>query len=343
LKTSIIEGAFVETVEGLIFDVKGLVHPPDRVIAFVRYYLNERGNRLRSDGRRYSKLYDLKERYDFLRSNYPAYVYFDYVFGMELQAVPHDRINIVYEPRQQLRKLLSKRAGSQEIGKLKEYAIDLAKIISKEANIPISSIGISGSILVGLETEDSDLDLVIYGEKECRKAYEALHQLLESEKDLRRYTLTELKDLYEFKKQAMNVSFEDFLLMESRKVSQGVFKGVDFFVRFVKEPSEINETYGDRIYRKVGRITVKAKVIDASDSIFTPCRYLVKVLSVLDGAGLDAIKEVVSFRGRFTELANDNDIIIVRGDVERVTDVKNKTSYYRIILGNSRDDFLIRR
>ena len=66
-----IEGAFIESFEGLIFDVKGLVHPPDRVIAFVRYYLHEKGDRIRSDGRRYFKLYDLRERYHFLEKYYP--------------------------------------------------------------------------------------------------------------------------------------------------------------------------------------------------------------------------------------------------------------------------------
>ena len=33
----ILEGYAVETVEKLIFAVKGLVHPPDRLIAYMRY------------------------------------------------------------------------------------------------------------------------------------------------------------------------------------------------------------------------------------------------------------------------------------------------------------------
>ncbi len=44
------EGDFIETHEGLVFDVKGLVHPPERVIAFLRYYPSPKGKRKR-DGK----------------------------------------------------------------------------------------------------------------------------------------------------------------------------------------------------------------------------------------------------------------------------------------------------
>ena len=63
------EGDFVETTEGLIFDVKGLVHPPERVIAFLRYYPSKNGKRER-DGQQYDKVYHLAERFDFLKQHY---------------------------------------------------------------------------------------------------------------------------------------------------------------------------------------------------------------------------------------------------------------------------------
>jgi predicted nucleotidyltransferase len=41
------EGDFVESKDGWVFDVKGLVHPLDGVIAFVRYVPDEQGDRAR--------------------------------------------------------------------------------------------------------------------------------------------------------------------------------------------------------------------------------------------------------------------------------------------------------
>jgi len=37
------EGDFLETLEGLIFDVKGLLHPDARVIAYLRYLPDPHG------------------------------------------------------------------------------------------------------------------------------------------------------------------------------------------------------------------------------------------------------------------------------------------------------------
>ena len=40
-----IEGDLIESKDGVFFDVKGLVHPPKRVIAFIRYVPDLNGNR----------------------------------------------------------------------------------------------------------------------------------------------------------------------------------------------------------------------------------------------------------------------------------------------------------
>jgi len=52
------EGDFIETSEGLVFDVKGLIHPPNRIIAFLRYFPDKKGERKRNS-ERYSKVYSL--------------------------------------------------------------------------------------------------------------------------------------------------------------------------------------------------------------------------------------------------------------------------------------------
>ena len=101
------EGDFIETIEGLIFDVKGLVHPPDRIIAYLRYIPDPSGDRIRK-GIAYRKVYSLNEREAILRRYYPQYIRFDPIFGMEMQGVPKKRILKVYRPQEALQALMEK-------------------------------------------------------------------------------------------------------------------------------------------------------------------------------------------------------------------------------------------
>ncbi len=73
------EGDLIEVSEGALFDVKGLVHPPRRVVAFIRYYPNSRGERLKG-GVRFSKVYSLSKRYNLLKEKFPQYLVYDSVF-----------------------------------------------------------------------------------------------------------------------------------------------------------------------------------------------------------------------------------------------------------------------
>ena len=50
-----IEGFMVELPSGVIFEVKGLLHPPGKVLAYPRYLPDPAGDRVR-EGRRYRKV-----------------------------------------------------------------------------------------------------------------------------------------------------------------------------------------------------------------------------------------------------------------------------------------------
>ena len=53
--------------------------------------------------------------------------------------------------------------------------------LKEKAGIPWSAIGISGSIMAGLTNEKSDIDPLVYGVENSRKAYAALQELLKTE------------------------------------------------------------------------------------------------------------------------------------------------------------------
>jgi len=325
----ILEGDFIETVEKLIFDVKGLVHPPDRVIAYIRYMPDENGDRVR-EGTRYRKIYSLREREKFLREKYPHYLYRDPVFNTFLQAVPVRYISRVYKPSERLRKMLE----SSQLDEIEKSALKLALLIKEKAGLALESIGVTGSILVKLHKEDSDIDLVVIGEREGRKVYEAMEELF-NENSVQRYGTEELWRLYEFRSKDTPMSFEDFVKIERRKVLQGLFENKDFYIRLVKKPEEYGEKYGDRIYTPLKEARIKARVLNAEDSIFTPCRYVVDVLK-----GDSKIEEIASYRGRFCEVAKDGEVVEARGKLEKVIDRK-RGIYYRLLLGSSREDYMI--
>ncbi len=329
----IIEGFFIEDVDGFIFDVKGLVHPPDRVIAYLRYFPDKNGVRCRN-GILYRKVYSLTEREKVLKAKKPDYVYFDPVFGMFLEGVSRDRIMAVYDPREKLSKLLRSNKGSE----LEVAATHLALKIAEKAKISVSSIGVSGSMLVGLAGENSDVDLVVFGEENSRKAYKAMGELVNEGGEVQAYDDEGLKRLYEFRSKDTAVSYEDFARSERRKRMSGQVMGYDFFLRFVKFPSEYGESYGDRIYRSLGHAVIEGVVADASDAIFTPCRYVLERVRVLNGVK-KPVCEVFSLRGRFSDQAREGERVLARGKVESVKSEEGE--HFRIVIGGEKEDFLV--
>lgn len=331
----IVEGDFIEDKNNLIFDVKGLIHPPDRVIAYLRYYPDVDGERTRKNGKRYRKVYSLEEREKYLRKNFPEYIYFDPVFGVELQGVSRTQILKVYNPTDRLQNLLKLKAPDD----LERKIILFTETLKDESGIPISKMGVSGSILVDLTKPDSDIDIVVYGEKNCREAYEALKNLFnEKNSPIKPYNEEELKKLYDFRIRDTLMDYAAFLFSEKRKCMSGKINGKDFFIRFLKEPSEIPEKYGDIKYVSLNNARIEGLILDDKEAIFTPCRYIIEHTKTLEGDA-PRISEIASYRGRFCDQVREMERFIAQGKVEKVI-TKNET-YYRLLLGGEKEDFLI--
>lgn len=331
------EGDFIETSEGSLFDVKSLIHPPNRIIAFLRYFPDKKGER-EKNGRSYSKVYSLSKRYTLLKERYPQYLVYDPVFDEKLCEVPVDSVKNQYKPVEKLRELLS----SNSLDMLESLALQLAKQLKEIANIPWNAIGISGSIMVRLHKPSSDIDAIVYGSKNCRKVHSTLENLLsEKQGAFKPYTRRGLKALFDFRLKDTMMSYEDFVRTESRKVLQGKFMQTEYFIRFVKDWSEIGEKYGDVRYVNVGYARVEATVVDDSESIFTPCVYKISDARVLEGPQIKPLEEIASFRGRFCEQARNGEVVIAQGKVERVIDNKRNREHFRLLLGNKPSDYFV--
>ncbi len=329
------EGDIIETTDHIFCDVKGFVHPPRKIVAFIRFIPDANGGRERENVT-YRKVYPLQERYELLREQFPRYLVFDPVFDEHLCEVPIEAVKNHFKPHEGLASLRRKDA----LDEVETDALEFAELLKKEADVSWSKLGISGSLLIGLHKSSSDIDPVIYGSENCRKVYATLKTLMQrKDKPVKPYTREGLERLFDFRSKDTFMSFEDFLRIESRKVFQGMFKRRDYFIRCVKDWNEIEEKYGEVRYKSVGYAKVKATVTDDSAMIFTPCCYKIADVKILEGTLVEPIEEIASFRGRFCEQARNGETVIAQGKVEKVE--TSEQVFHRLLLGNRTSDFMV--
>lgn len=331
------EGDLIETWHGSVFDVKGLVHPRLEIIAFIRYFPDASGKREKNSVR-YEKVYPLQERFDLLINKFPQYLRYDSVFDEKLCKVPIQDIGKIYDPITKLKEM----NFSSNLDPLEKKVVDLAESLRINAGLTRDSIGVSGSILADLHTPYSDLDVIVYGSENCRKAYSALEEMSKDPSlTIKPYSLKELQGLFAFRSKDTIVSFEDFIKTESRKYLQGKFDETDYFFRFVKDWNEVKEQYGDIKFKNIGYARIKARINDASESILTPCTYVIEETKVLAGPKNLAVREIASFRGRFCDQAREGETVVAQGKIEQVSDCRSDYQYFRLLIGNRPSDYMI--
>jgi hypothetical protein len=332
------EGDFIETRNNLILDVKGMLHPPSRVIAFLRYYPSENGERIRN-GVKYKKVYSLDERYSVLAKRFPNYIYFDEVYGSIMQGVPRSDIAHLYQPTEKLTEFGN---NPESMDDLEKDSIEFCNTLSESAKVPLTKLGLTGSILVGLHDPQSDIDVIVYGHKNCIAVYEALDSLYKDRRSpVKPYGEHELRKLFKFRSSDTLTEWKSFLATEKRRRLQGLFKNRDYFLRFIRDWDEPREKYGDVVYKSQGQVSISATVTDDNEALFTPCTYKITDVRTVNGRVTreNTITEIASFRGRFCEVAKNGERITARGKLELVNE-KSGDTHHRVIVGAEKDDFL---
>lgn len=332
-----VEGFAVETCDGLIFTVKGLVHPPRRTIAYLRYVPDDVGDR-RRDGRGYRRVYRFADQLAELRARELPYLTHDPAFGVRLQTVPDADVCRVHDPRARLREL----AVREPDGELEQAAVAFCDLLEQAAAVEVSALGITGSLLFGLQNDASDLDIVVYGGDACRAVHGALGRLFDDDgSQVQRPDRVGLAAIAAGHREDTPISDADFQRLQARKVNEGRFRGRTWFVRFVRRPDEVRDRYGDPRYEPLGAATIRGRIDDASDALFTPCSYVVGDAETVEGATVPATCEVVSFRGRFSDQARRGEVVHAKGTLERVIRRAGPASA-RLTVG-APGDFLVSR
>jgi predicted nucleotidyltransferase len=321
------EGDYIETYEGLFFAVKGNRHPDDRIIAYLRYIPDQKGDRVR-DGIRYKRLYDIDETTKIIQESYPQYFgYIDWL-GFSLQVVPKSLIKRYYEPRKKLETL-----QKDPVSSLEKSIIWFVETLSRESNVYIDDFGVSGSVLIGLHTDESDIDLNVYGRTQGLQVYNALKKLKKESARISSYSRTTVQQVVNNRWGVIRKDVEVLSEIETRKNLHGLVDNRDYFVRLLLEnPSEtITST-------PITDVILTATIGEDKEKIFTPCRYALNTVHKISPSVEVTPRELVSYRGKFTEQVSKGDIVEAKGILEKVLDKDG--NYYRVVLG-AREDYLI--
>lgn len=336
---------FIYTSDDLYFASTNYIHPKDRVISFLRYIPDENGDR-EKDGKKYRKV-GSKEAYNYLRENYPEYLYFSDVTNVEMIGVPLDKVERIIKPENRLLGLKKTVENNGEVKnpELISKLMDVADFFHYMANIPYNHLGISGSILPGLQKSDvSDLDFVVYGLDNHRRAIETFKKYRGKEVYIeevdKHITVEGITDdywdfVYDKRMFDSSLTKEEFRWYENRKANRGTINGTLFDILATKDYDEISGEWGDTVYEPQGISEIECDIISALGAFDNPSLYTIENVKVIDGVDVP-LTEVVSFTHTYAGEVVDGEHVVAKGKVEKVI-VNGEFSHYRIVVGTTRE------
>ncbi|MEN2974517.1 MAG: hypothetical protein ABDH32_02930 [Candidatus Caldarchaeales archaeon] len=308
----ILEGSYIR-VDGDIYAVKGVLHPRDKIIALPVYIKSSGG---------YLRIRSFREAMRYLELSKPKYLERLDFTGQVTPVVPVEDVERIYDP-------LEFYTASTEAGR---DALDFKKMIESSIGI---EVGVSGSILLGLDSPSSDIDLVVYGLEDGRS-------LIDELRELRIRGIVKPARTYDWiieTRRDSSLSPERWLEIESRKLLTGTFRDRLYTLKIVPLPSEYWEDISQKVV-EVGRSGLVCKVTGSRFSKTTPNMYDLEVLKVLYGDEVAwKVSSAMSMRSRFAEIAEIGDRVMVEGRVEEV--ILESGRSFRVFLGNDLRDVII--
>ncbi|MDO9105985.1 MAG: hypothetical protein Q7U57_13610 [Methylovulum sp.] len=296
---------FVETAEGLMFALVAQgteAHAgQDKVLCFLRYVKEASG----------WKKYSTEPANAFLQQHHPDYLHYSPVLAASLHAVGLPKIVKHHQPKQRLRAMMQdgpKDAVEQDV-------FHLCSLLQQEG-LDLAQTGITGSVLVDVQNQASDIDLVCYD----RDVFHACRAIT---RDLIKQGL--LQDLdgqdwqQSYQRRSSALSMADYVWHERRKYNKAVINGRKFDLNFIDcsphpEPGQ---------YQKCGPVTVQCRIIDDHRAFDYPAEF------TLDH---EDIGSVVSFTATYTGQAISGERVEVSGVLEQ-----NQHGVKRIVVGSSRE------
>jgi len=346
LKRAFRDRDHLQSPEMLYFTTVGNVHPKDRVFSYLKYIPDKSGRwgrrrKYRRAMEAYSTL-QIGRCLDFLKRDYPQYVFHSNLQNLTFSAVPKKFITQHFQPERKLQQLLRK----HELDSLEKRVVDLIHVLADRSGVGLCSFGVTGSVLLGIHrTEFSDIDLTVYGKRNGVALKDALTCLFrDKHSSIKRFSAKKLSQISETEAKVHHLTPFEARRIYERKWNRGEFQNTFFSLHPVKTEGEVSEKYGDRMYLPYGIATVKAEISDASEAFFMPATYGVRGVKTLEGSTVTNVREIVSYEGLFADIASEGEEVICRGKLEQVRDRKEEETYNRILVGSieaSESDYII--
>jgi predicted nucleotidyltransferase len=315
---------YIETEDGWLFGVVSDTHPPDRVLAYLKY-MPGAGLWSRSDisYRRVLTTYSLPEVakvLELVKAIKPGYVFNDPMTGEEFTYVPVADVRRHYMCEERLERLLQGPRNGVERG-----CAMLVERLADASGVGTGFYGVSGSILTGLHNPAADIDLTVYGRQNFWKTVEASEniQTPESIQQTRKLLAKNYVTKYP-------ITHEDAERLAERCVTRGIYRGYFYSLHAVRLLDEIRESYGDRLYRGTGVVRAELHVVDASEGIYTPAVYRVEGRT---SEGQE-VETLTCYDTTFAALLREGDTVEALGKLEKVQDLRINRTYYSLLIGS---------
>jgi predicted nucleotidyltransferase/beta-phosphoglucomutase-like phosphatase (HAD superfamily) len=309
---------FIETAEGLIFAVVEQGLEDGKILCFLRYVHGSSG----------WKKVATEQANLLLQQLYPDYLHYSPVLDAHLHAVAIERVVKHHQPKHRLQQLMQ--TARHDIARDGVYAASLpgagAAAVEKDLHrlcrlfeqhgLDLTQIGITGSLLIGVQNLKSDIDLVCYGRAifhQCR----AITRRLIEQGDLQALNDQDWQQSYE--RRSCDLSFDEYVWHERRKCNKAVINERKFDLNFIDHGASPEPI----VYQKCEPITLLCKVIDDTHAFDYPAEFKIDH---------PQISSVVSFTATYTGQAIAGEMVEVSGVLEQ-----SEHGVKRIVVGSSRE------
>ncbi|WP_457559361.1 hypothetical protein [Candidatus Harpocratesius sp.] len=394
-----LEGDFIELIDGSFFEVKGFQHPKGAVVALPRYIPQSRINNINQtkivnlfhqkprikSSKTFFKVKSLAAKFEILKLIFPNIPLSHKNRDFLIPLVPYSLIKNHFYPesieftniQKDQKKIITEEINS--INKKNEFesfrniknsvviedASDFIHELCEGTGLDQNHFGITGSCLIGMDDENSDIDLIIFGFDASLRVRQYLSNLFREEKGahkskIRAYSVEQLQKLYKMRVPAHHIPFHTFTHMELRKLHQGFFKNREFFIRYFEfenreSYAKINQFENQKI-QTFGKIEVEAQVIGDEYWWITPCKVELGNIQIIQypvlnhekqkildnfGINIEQIRQIFTLRGRFTENVRLLEKVRIRGTLELIIcSFPRNYAFLQIFIGNHPKDLL---
>ena len=336
----------VLTKEGLLFRVFGYNHPPNAYLCDAEYasskIFQSTDPRAPRDGKKTERFYKFynDEGMKFTAKNYPHYMLYHEMLGLEFVGINEKDIQEVHKPQERLGELLNQGPTDELLAAMERTL----KIATDNSGLSTQDFGVFGSMLHAFHhPKYSDIDFTIYGKEQNTKMRQTLQELYEDQTsglsnefasdqvmDGKRWLFT-------------NFDVKDFMWHQRRKQIYGLYDDRKNSGRVIKAEFEpvknweeiVNEYNARHCITKRGWAKIKARVTADDNGPFIPSVYEIEPLEVLEGPrAAGEVTRVFSYMEEFRQQVHKDEVIIVEGNLEEVQtpEPDAKGCFYQITL-----------